>query len=270
MAAIRPGTTLAPAEQDGTTADSSRALAKGLRLLETLAAAPAPLPLAELARAIDLGKASTLRLLQTLLSSGYVVQTARGEYAPQATWRMPALDEWSRSLLSVAVPEMLRLNEESAETVSLAVLRDDHIRVIETIESPQHVRMANTRHRILPPYASSLGKAIAAFQTSEGLSSLISVYGLHTTTEKTLTDLNAIRREMETVRRLGYAREYEETVRGGCCFGAPIHDGQGRVRAAVSVSLPTVRLTSCLEERLPAMVMDCARRIGDEVRQHRE
>ena len=248
--------------------EASRALAKGLRLLEVLSAARAPTSLARLAAAIELGKASTLRLLQTLVQSGYVAQNSRGEYHLQGNWRIPAIDEWWLHLLHAALPHITRLNDETAETVSLAVLRDDHIRVLETLESPQQVRMSNWRNRILPPYASSLAKAIAAFQTSETLESLINVYGVYRTTEKTITDRHAIRSEMERVRAFGYAREFEETVVGGCCFAAPIREQQSLVRAAVSISLPTVRLTAALEKRISGLVLACASDIADSLVHH--
>jgi DNA-binding IclR family transcriptional regulator len=51
-------------------------------------------------------------------------------------------------------------------------------------------------------------------------------------------------------------------VPGGCCFGAPIRVGDQPVRAAVSVSLPTSRLTEKLEQTIPRLVMDMARRIS--------
>ena len=214
--------------------------------------------LSGLAAAIELGKVSTLRLAQTLLASGYVMQNSHGEYELRGHWRSPEADDWTLRLLDAALPPMTRLKDELAETVSLAVLREDHIRVLETLESPQHVRMSNWRNRILPPYASSLGKAIAAFQAAETLDALIDVYGVYRTTEKTITDRAAIRREMERVRQCGYARELEETVIGGCCFGAPIAEVPGRVRAAVSVSLPAVRLTPGLEKRIVRLVVACA------------
>jgi IclR family acetate operon transcriptional repressor len=241
--------------------EPSRALAKGLQILEALAGSERARTLAQLASAIGLGKASTFRLTQTLVGAGYVTQNERAEYELRGAWTGAGIDKWARILGPAARPEIERLCEEISETVSLGLLCEDHIRVFDTVESPRHVRMSNYKDRILPPYASSLGKAIAAFQTPEMLAALINVYGLYPVTENTLTDLTAIRRDMETVRELGYSREYEETVRGGCCFAAPIRDEQDRVRAAVSVSMPVIRLTEGLEKKIPAMVIETADRI---------
>lgn len=46
----------------------------------------------------------------------------------------------------------------------LAVLFDNHIEVVAVIESPDLIKMSQTVGRIIPPHASSLGKALTAFQ----------------------------------------------------------------------------------------------------------
>lgn len=245
----------------------SRALAKGLEMLERLAQCSHPLGLAELAHMVGLGKPSAFRLLQTLVATGYVRQREDSVYELNRVW-VPALtQDWQLRLVSAARPEMEALGMELAETVTLAVLMVDHIRVVETRESSQHIRMSNYPNRILPPYASSLGKAIAAFQPPERLQQLFQVYGIYATTENTITDPAAIRQELAGVRERGFSREFEETVKGGCCFAAPIAEKNGAVEAAISVSLPTARLTPALEKRIPSLVMATAHRIEKRMRQ---
>jgi DNA-binding IclR family transcriptional regulator len=239
----------------------SRALAKGLQIVEVLSNSAQPLALTDIARSIALGKASTLRLLQTLLASGYVRQSDSGSYALNRNWMKSYTQEWLETLLAAAGPDMESLNAEFAETVTLAMLMDDHIRVVATLESPRHIRMSNYKNRILAPYASSLGKAIAAHLPADQLQNLIQVYGIYATTDKTITDPGMIRREMERTRTRGFASEYEETVRGGCCFGAPISD-DGKVLAAISLSLPADRLTPELEERIPAFLCQAANSVS--------
>jgi IclR family acetate operon transcriptional repressor len=246
----------------------SRALAKGLRLLEELAVVRQPMTLGQLAKCIELGKASTFRLLQTLASTGYVVQHADQHYGLNRIWTPALTQDWLRSLVEVARPHMHRLNAESAETVSLAVLLEDHIRVAESIESPQHVRMSNYKGRILAPYASSLGKAIAAFQPPDRLQCLLNIYGIYPTTEKTLTDPVLIRQDMARTQERGYAVEYGETVHGGCCFGAPIFSGDDVVAASISVSFPTVRLTQEREVQIPRLLREAARQIAKQMKNH--
>ena len=245
------------------TRTESRALAKGLRILEEMAILRGPASLGQLAVRVDLGKASTFRLLQTLISTGYVEQLDDQTYALNRPWTPALTHDWLRNLIAVARPEMGALNADLSETITLAVLMEDHIRVVDAIQSPQNVRVSNYRDRILAPYASSLGKAVAAYQTAERLQMLLHVYGIYATTENTITDPAMIRQEMAKTRDRGYSFEFEETVRGGCCFGAPIFTDEACVPAAVSVSLPTLRLTPALKEIIPQRLCAAARRISE-------
>jgi DNA-binding IclR family transcriptional regulator len=240
----------------------SRALAKGLQLLDLLAEAGDSLSLADLARRIGLGKASTFRLLQTLIASGHVTQDAHQDYALGCSWSRADAGAAARNVLTAARPEMELLSADLSETVTLAMLRDDHIRVADTIESPHHIRLSNPVGRILAPYASSLGKAVAAWQPPEILQRLIQVYGIYQMTPHTITDPAAIRHDMASIRERGYSHEREESVAGGCCFGAPLFDAGGQVRASVSVAMPLIRFTPELEIRIPEALRAAAARIS--------
>ena len=222
----------------------SRALAKGIAILDELARVEGPVSLADVSRAIDLGKASTLRLLKTLEGLGYV----KREDGSVRLERLPA--GVSGSLTAATRPEesdeaieraMRALAVETGETVSYARLFDDHIRVVKVLESPRLMRMSNFVGRILQPYASALGKAITAYQSDELRRRLVSVYGLYQFTPATIADPASIEAEFAKVRESGFAYDLEETVEGGCCVAAPIFSQDGSVRAAVSVSQPKGR-----------------------------
>ncbi len=239
----------------------SRALHKGLELMERLASSTGAMSLAVLAPAVGLGKSSALRLLQTLVAEGSVARNSDGSYVLNRPWVQVATKDWLARLIRTASVEMERLSSDLAETVSLAALFEDHIRVIHVIEGPRHIRMSNYQDRILPPYASSLGKAITAFQTPERVQTLLNVYGVYSFTERTMTEPVRIREELARIRKDGYASEHEETVTGGCCFAVPIRGGDEPVRAALSISVPSIRVTKDLERLLPQLLLEAGKRI---------
>lgn len=244
---------------------SSRALAKGLEILDILGAVSHAMALGDISAAAKLGKPSTFRLLQTLRALSYVQQDEHGSYLRGARLPGDSSHSWVPVLVMAAAEHMARLNADLGETVSLAALMEDHIRVVHTLESPQNIRMSNYPNRILPPYASSLGKSITSCQSSEHAQVLIQVYGLYEFTPRTLTQPMQIREDMERTRERGFACEMEETVLGGCCFGAPIHERGGVVRAAISISLPNSRLTSENQKAIPEHVMRAASRISKQM-----
>ncbi|MFZ5925917.1 MAG: IclR family transcriptional regulator [Acidobacteriota bacterium] len=240
----------------------SRSLAKGLMIVEALASREEAMALKDIAALIGLGKASTLRLLRTLQGLGYIHRDEHENYYCERVW--PTMKQQTRltALRQCAMPVLARLNAELGETVALAFLFDDVIRVVEVIESTHHIRMSNYRGGILQPYASSLGKSITAYQTPELVQRLLYTYGIFALTPNTLTDFRAIQNEFATVQERGYAWDNEETVLGGICCGAPIHGPGGEVFAAISMSMPKARFTKQIEEVLPKMMIDYAAEVA--------
>ena len=247
--------TAVPREQE------SRALAKGLDILRLLTAADEPRSLAGIAGSIGLGKASALRLLRTLQAKGLIARAGSDHYAAAAPWLAGHPRAALTRLRRASLPVMRRLSVELGETAALAYLFDDHVRVVEVIESSHHIRMSNYPDRILQPYASSLGKAIAAYQTPERVQRLLDVYGIYQLTANTIVDIAAIREELTKVRERGYAEDREETVPGGICVGAPIRV-DGEVLASISISTPHTRFSARHEEQVPLLVKQAAEEIS--------
>jgi len=244
----------------------SRSLAKGLLIVESLAARTEPLGLGEISALAGLGKASTLRLLRTLQGTGYIQRDANDSYYVQHSWPSLKRQERLNTLRECAGPFLAKLNAELGETVALAFLFEDVIRVVEVIESTHHIRMSNYRGGILQPFASSLGKSITAFQTPELGQRLLYTYGIFSLTPNTLTDFRAIQDELAAVRQRGFAWDREETVPGGNCCGAPIVCQNGDVYSAVSMSMPRARFTKQIEELLPGMMKEYAGEIAKAIK----
>lgn len=234
----------------------SRSLAKGLEILDLLAARQQPAALREISSHVALGKASTLRLLHTLEEKGYLKRDEAESYALNRPWSESSEHDRQAHVREAALPVLAKLNVRFGETVALAYLFEDVIRVIEVLESTHHIRMSNYRGGILQPYASSLGKAISAFQTPDLMQRILYTYGIFKFTSNTLTDFRAIHDEFESVRERGYATDREETVPGGSCIGVPIFGPDREVRASFSISMPKARMTVELEQTLPQLMME--------------
>jgi IclR family transcriptional regulator, acetate operon repressor len=247
-----------PAAQAG-----SRSLAKGLELVERIVGAGRPMPLKDLAQEIGLGKASTLRLLRTLVDAGYIARDDSERYVPRREWPSAERQDTLHRLQAAARPHLEQLNAVYGETVALAFLFDDVIRVVDVVESRHPIRMSNHRGRILQPYASSLGKAIAAFQPADRVPVLLHTYGVFPLTPQTRTEFRRILEDLKEVRDCGCAWDRGETVPGGQCLGAPVRDSSGAVVAAISISMPRERFDDELEQTLPAVLRKSAAAISE-------
>ena len=220
----------------------SRAVSKALESLELLQLRQESMTLDEIARQVQLSKTSVFRLLRTLEAAGYVATSGWGKYLLAPGVQGIVSTQWLARLLRTAAPRLQELTRDLRETASLAALFDNRIEVIAVVESPQTVRMSNVVGHILPPNASSMGKAITAFQTEERREKLLRSHGIYRFTDHTVTDRSELDREWERVQLQKFAVDREESVYDGVCFAGPIFGESGEVNAAISVSLPKSRL----------------------------
>jgi IclR family acetate operon transcriptional repressor len=76
--------------------------------------------------------------------------------------------------------------------------------------------------------------------------------------ERTITDPDTVREELERVRRLGYSLDDEERTSGVVCIGAPIRDQSWVTIAAVSISGPAFRVRERGVAEMAKLVVDAA------------
>lgn len=240
----------------------SKVIGKALDIIAILRSSAQPLSLNELTVRLDLVKSSVFRILHTLEVSQYIERDSAGRYTVAANLQGWAPGQVRAALVEAALPALKELSREFGETVSLAMRFENRVEVIATLESPHLIRMGNTEGRILPPHASSLGKAIAAFQPEGVRDRVVRSYGIHRFTEHTVTDEVKLKREFEVVRSRGYSTDREESVLEGLCFGVPILDVQGDAIAAISVSSPKMRMR---DEQLQKRLVTALRRAADAI-----
>jgi IclR family acetate operon transcriptional repressor len=268
MPARTPRPPAATARKAGTRARDdkyySKVIGRALEILAVLRKHDQPMGLAEIATHVGLAKSSVFRLLHTLEVSSYVERTADGGYGLSSDLRVWGDGKRITDLIEAALPHMRALSREFGETITLAMHFDNRIEVVATLDSPHLIRMANTVGRILPPHASSLGKAITAHQTEDIRERLIRSYGVTPFTKHTITDEVALKLELERVRERGYSIDEEESVLEGRCFGVPIFGPAHEVFAALSLSLPKMRVRDKqTEDRLVSALRRTTEQIGE-------
>lgn len=250
VARRRPKHADAGAARESSERYQSRAVTRALDVLERFPDGITTYSLKELSQQTGLPESSIFRLLVTLEARGYLRQETDGAY--RLSDRLLRGKQYERaSLLKDKLhPLLLQIARSSNETTSLAFLFGNHIMVLDSIESFHDIRVINRVGRVLPPYASSMGKAITAFQERVAIDRILDAYGIFRRTERTLTDHRAIFEEFEKVHLQGYAIDRGEATEGGVCIGAPIIETDRRVEAAISISVPDVRMDKAREREI--------------------
>ena len=253
-----------PEKREGAERDQyfSRAVGKALEVLELLQSESSSLSIGEISQRIQLSKTSAFRLLKTLQALGSITMDGRGQYKLESGIHAVTPTQWLSKLLRAANPHLRSLAEGLGETVSLAALFDNRVEVIDVVESTQVIRMSNVIGHILPPNASSLGKAITAFQPIEIREKLLRSFGTYRFTKYTIVEQKELNREYDLVRANRFAVDREECACDGICFCVPIFGVNGQVSAAISTSLPKMRLRDREHEE---RIIQLVRRTAEEI-----
>ncbi len=220
-----------------------RVLHKTLDILETIKEHDSGIGLADLARAANLPKATVYRILNTLEGRGYLDRTSDGSYrVARKLFALQRLQPIEQVLNTAAQPIMQRLVDSCKQTVNLGILDAGEVIVINTLESPQAVRMSskigNRRHL----HTTALGKVLVAGLPAKERLRLIRLKGLPKLTPRTLLLQEQVLAEFENVRQQGYSLDNQENEMEGRCIGAPILGPGDRVFAAMSISSPVFRM----------------------------
>ncbi len=144
---------------------------------------------------------------------------------------------------TVALPVMVRLQEQTRETISLYFLEGSERVCIERLESPETVRIVARVGRRIPLYAGSAGKVFLAFLPENRREMILRDIDLVPMTERTITDLDALRANLDQIRQKGYAVSRGEWIIDASGTAAPIFDQHGQITAAISISGPGQRFT---------------------------
>lgn len=244
-----------------------RSVRRAVRILEAFREGPS-LTITELSRALTLPKSSVYELVSTLASEGLLAREDSGNRYRLGLRLVELARGAERGLevRQVAHPLIEKLRDELNETVQLTILDGEEILYVDGCESTRQLRTFFQFGDRAPLHCTALGKAILANLPADEIERRLRRRTLKAYTSETLTDPQALRRELERTAARGYSvddMEHEEGVR---CVGAPIRDREGRAIASISASGPAQRLAPGrdreIARRIVAAAEEISRRLG--------
>lgn len=223
---------------------STRALSRGLQIIDILAQSRDGLGVSDIARRSGLSKSSTHRLLQTLAQEGFIAQdgdSSRYRLSLKLLWLASSLVD-GLGLDQLVRPLLEELAAATRETVHMAMLDGNMAVYVVKIDSPNSIRMYSRVGRPVPLHCTGLGKAILAHLPDERAREIVAAEGLSRRTVNTITEPKALFDHLAQVRARGYALDEEEHEEGVRCIAAPVFDHENRVAGAVSITALAFRI----------------------------
>jgi DNA-binding IclR family transcriptional regulator len=191
---------------------------------------------------------------------GFIRQAERGKvYVPGTALTNVALSILQRFDVRQALhPFLERLNAELRETVHLGVLDGTTVRYVDALESPRAVRVASRLGQSMPAHCTSTGKALLEQLPAEELRRRYPDEKLEQLTPNSVATRAELEREIELVRRLGYATSSEESEDGVGSVAVALPAKRAPMQVAFNVSVPMSRLNHADLRRISAVLRDVA------------
>jgi DNA-binding IclR family transcriptional regulator len=232
--------------------------ATSLRVVETLRELDGA-RVTELAEAMDLAPSTVHAHLTTLADNGYVVKSG---------------DVYHLSLQFLGLGEYVRTRRKAyriAESYTEQLAEETECRAVFAIEeSGRGVYMYTFSGSHAVWTYSTVGKRFALHQTAAGKSilsqlpesqvrAIVDEWGMPAATDNTITDVDTLLAQLDSVRERGVAFNREEQLDGVKAVGVPVNAADGRVIGAFSVASPANRMTDDrFEEDLPEILLGVA------------
>jgi DNA-binding IclR family transcriptional regulator len=250
------------AEANGKT--SIQVIERMMNLLDALARNDEPINLKRLANSTGLHPSTAHRILNMMVEFRMVDRIEPGTY--RLGIRLLELGNLVKSRINLrqeALPFMRRLHQELHETVNLSVRQGDEMVYVERLLSDRTaMRVVHLIGARAPLHITAVGKIFLLEDGPDKCREYAQRTGLEIFTKNTIRDLETMHKELDRVRKLGYALDNEEAENGVSCIGAGIHDDEGRLVAGLSLSAPSNRMekTWCL--RVKQIADEISRALG--------
>lgn len=224
-----------------------------------------PLGLSDLAAELGAAKSTLHRVCSVLVDRGWAVRDGEGRF--DLGIRAIGLGVRSSELPVVTAFRGVAagLLTRHDETVCLAVVDGAESVYIALEETSQPVRLVTHVGSRTPAFASASGRVVLAGWGAAGLTAEYGGRPLVTPTGRRLRSVEELHEILEEVRRNGCAENREETALGLHALSVPVRNGPGAILAALTVCVPTSRMTEARRESLVADLVAAGTRLSAEV-----
>jgi IclR family acetate operon transcriptional repressor len=211
------------------------ALDKALDLLAAVIRDDGRTPVAVLASELGLAGSTSRRLLASLERHGLVARFEKGRYAAGGQFLELARPIEPYAVLTrIARPHLRRLAAANGATAHLGIFDEGMVTYLVK-ESPKADGLFTRELGQLEAYCTGVGKMLLAHLGEAQLADFLAGSFVRLT-PRTITDPEALRGEIETIRERGHAVDDREMADDIFCVAVPILDRNGGAVAALSLS----------------------------------
>jgi IclR family pca regulon transcriptional regulator len=231
------------------------ALARGLRIIQTFGQDRRQLSLSDIAKLVDLPRASVRRTLHTLIHLGFAETDGRMFRLTPRVLTLAGAYLLSNPISNILQPALERLSAGLNEACSAAVLDGDDVVMIAHASPPRVLQLSGQIGLRLPAISSSLGRILLASLDDDRLDAFIACSRPRQLTPHTIVDKNKLQRAILKARSDGYSLVDQEVELGFRSISVALRRLDGKTIGALNVGVHSERgsLTVMRNQFLPEL-----------------
>lgn len=215
------------------------AVDRAIDIMEYIAQASASVTIKDLSDALNIPSASCFRIVKNLLNRKYLIEdhNSKGRYLygfrgiELADYALYKLD-----LRTIALPFMKSVALELNQAVQLSILETGGVIFIEQTLPISPIHAMAKPFVPLPINVSAGGKILCAYMPPYKKSDYLSHAELAAYTQYSITDQEALMKELDITVERGYALDMQEFSIGVGCIAVPVFNYMGNCIAAIGIT----------------------------------
>lgn len=246
--------------QRANSADFSEALARGLGVINAFNDQRRQMTLSDVARAIDLPRATVRRALATLVALGYLETEGRLFRLTPRILKLAMAYLSSDPVPSILQPVCENICREVGASCSVAVLDGDEAVMIARAVPARPASVGLGVGYRLPVFCSALGRVLASAMPDVELEAFLSQLKPVRFTRQTVVSKPQIRRLILDARKKGYALADREAEIGIRSVAVPLVRFDGKVVAALNIGVQPEQVSAkvMIADYVPLLMKEAA------------
>ncbi len=236
--------------------DFSEALARGMTILGAFTAERRQMTLSDVARVVDLPRATARRALYTLAYLGFVETEDRLYKLTPKVMTIASAYLTSNPVTTVIQPLCERISSKLELTCSAGVLEGDEVVLIARASPAQPSTIGLGVGYRLPAFCSALGRVLLSGLSNDQLKAHFKNVKRVKVTQHTTTSVPQLTTLVNEVRKSGCAYVNQETDVGFHAVAVPLYRYDGKQIGALNIGTQVERISeeALLKDCLPFLV----------------
>lgn len=197
-------------------------------------------------------KTSTLRILQSFETIGFLERDNNGDYSlGLKILQLGHLVLERLDINQIAMPTMEELYQKTGKTIMLSLLQGDKVITVASLETDHPIKIGSSIGRQTPLYAGSPARIILAFQPEKKQKAYLDSISLQKLASNTITDKDKLREVLKNNVNDKYVLSHSEVNDHTTGLSAPIFNHKNEAFAAITIAGITADFT---EKEIPKLI----------------